>query len=321
MPKIHGRGPLILAERLVCTDDLENQHNTNPLVNPSDYKYDAPGIDLSANPNTLADWKDSDMVAYLLGQCGLTGRIDPINGILGVGRTLGTIAPDSFTWRRGSSALSFIEDLDKIGMNYRTYERLNGVIARTQTSPRAPFLNNRITFTEGADIFEDGTLNRSAIDEKNRVIVTGVDLGGGAESYVLVGTISNLPPGVLYETDTTNSPMIELSEQADVIGGAGISCQDVANYRQQEVSSEIVEITFSTWRDDALSPGDTIYANFPHLAGINQAMWCTGVQIIVEAGTSPSFTQKITARSVALRNRQGAPLLPFSLPFSLSVNP
>jgi hypothetical protein len=321
VPKIEARGPLILAERIVCPDDLENVHNQNPTLLPSDYKYDAPGRDLSANPDTNADWTDADMVVWLLGQCGLTGRIDPTNGIGGTERILGAIFPEPFTWRRGASALSFMEDLDKGGPGFRTYERLNGIIARQQTSPRVPFNSNRITFTEGADIFEDATLNRSAIDEKNRVLVTGFDDGKYANSFVSVFAIDHLPPGVPFETDTTSSPMLEVATEADVIGGAGLSCEAVAAWRQQEVQSEIIEATFSTWRDDAISPGDTVYLNSPHLLGVNQTLWCTGVQITVEAGQTPSFTQRITARGVAARNRVQPPYLPFALPMRLMVNP
>lgn len=315
VPKMTGRGPLIVAERLVCPDDLQTDHRADPLANPADYKDDAPGIDLSANPDTDADWTDADMVTWLLGQANLTGQIDPTNGIGGTGRLLGTIAPEAFTWRRGTSALAFVEELDRVCIGFRTFERLDGLIARTLTSPLTPFLDNRVTFLEGTDLLEGATVNRAGKDERNRCVVTGFDDGTGAETFVGVAAIPNLPPGIDLETDTVTSPLIEVSNAADVVGGAGLSCEEVAAWRLDEVTREYIEITFPTWRDDVLSPGDTVYVNAPHLLGTNQTLWLKTLELAVAGGESVSFTQTLTCRGAAARDRGGA--LTASLPLSL----
>jgi len=323
--KLKGNGPLVLAQRMVVQADSEALHASltvaEALAIPS--KYDAPGIDMSANPDTNAPWTDADMVTWVLGQCGLAGRIDA-KGIGGTGHILGSLAFDQFVWRRGQSALSFIEDLEKVCLGFRTFEVLGGTIARANTSPRAPFELTVYTFLEGTDVGFDAaqaTLGWSALEIRNRAVVQGYDAGGGPEVAVVIGAVSTLPPGILYDSIELSSPMIENSFTAD--GGTGLACDEVANWLLAERAYPILEGPVPTWRDDPFSPGQVIYLNAPALA-VNQSMWLKAVEIRV---TSDSFTQTLTLKDRAQRDRAGnltissSPALPLTAPASMTVNP
>lgn len=303
--KIIGRGPLVLAQRVKVPEDDEADGTTSLTA-----EYEAPGIDMSLNPDTEAEWTDAEMVTWVLGKCGLAGRLGQIGG---VGRLLGSYAFDQFVWRRGQSGLEFLESLDQIALGQRTFERLGGQIVRAQTGFFAPFSQVEATFNEGADLLEGATLNRSAKDARNRVVVQGWDDGGGAMLAVETAGHPAPPPGVAWETEFLSSPLIELDEPA--IDGYGLSCREVAQWLIGEVSHTWIEATFPTWRDDPVSPGDVVYLNSPHLGPNNQSMWVKHVE--VEIDERGAFTQTLTLRAPAYWPGPGVAALAASLPVGL----
>lgn len=316
------KGPLIIADvARVPEDEYADQI---PYGLPAVAEYLAPGIDLSVNPDTGANWRDSDMVTWVLTKCGLASKIVFIGGI---GKYLGTIAFDQFIWRRGQSGLGYIEELDKIALGFRTYDTIAG-IRRTQTSPRTPFLDDRIDTNEATHLLE-GTVNTAQLAETaNRIVVTGMDYGGYPMVAVETAGHVSPPPGLAYITYPFSSPMIELDEP-DNVDNLGLSCREVAQWLIEEKNRRFYDVQIVTWQDNLFVPGNTVYVNAPHLAGpsigtwsgsgILQSMWIRRVD--TEIAENGAFTQRLHVRAADYYANDPAPTLPATLGLSMEVNP
>ncbi len=291
-PKLIGRGGLILADKLLATTDAYGDALLSPVTPQSWWDLASStgwvdGIDLTNGSS--AGQTDIQMITHILTLCGLAGRINFIGGQDTV--YLGTVAWDQFVWRRDQSGLSTIEMIDKM-FKYRTYENLAGQILRAATSSFAPFEYTIYTLNEGADIFAGSSITRDVQNIKNMVTVQGYDDGSGPFVYVAAGGVSILPPGVAYQTETLNSPLIEKTQRSD--SGGGISCEEVAQWMLNDLKYPMIEATIVTWRDEPFQPGMVIYVNAPHLLGINQSVWIKSVTIDVAPG---SFTQTLVVRA------------------------
>ncbi len=316
---IAGRGWLVIADRLRVPNDLWG--NFDMLVDPLAIaqKYDPPGIDMT---NNGAGQTDVQMINSVLATAGLTGRVGTIGG---KNYLLGTMvkAFEQFVWRRGQSALEYIEYLDGMFF-FRTYETPSGTINRQQVSQLVPpFYTLQYTLNENVDILDGATIQRDIEHIRNRVEVQGWDDGSGQNVFIGYTSASPLPPGIAYETENIASALIERTNYADP--GDGLSCEEVANWWLTELQNPMLQATVSTWRDDPFKPGDIVYLNCPHLLGVNQAMTLTHVECEV---TPTTFTQILTLRaqdyavfrggvpgnSVTL----GAPVLSMALPGQLS---
>lgn len=298
------RGHLVLADVVKVPEDEEAEQEGLPLV----AEYLAPGIDLSANPNTGAAWTDTDMVLWVLNKCGLGTKVIAIGG---TGQTLGTLAFDQFTWKRGQSGLQYIESLDQICLGYRTYDTVGG-IRRTLVSPRTPFLDNRIDVNEAGHLLAGSNTTVQLASTANRVVVTGMDYGGLAMVAIETDTHVAAPPGAAYVTHYFRSPMIELDEPDP--DGIGLSCREVAQWQLLEKNSKYFESNLVTWQDNLFTPGDTAYQNSPHMGGPNElSSFGEGVQQSLwirratgEIGADGSFTQRLNLRAVAYEDAGGA---------------
>lgn len=291
---LRGKGQLYLAERCVVPQDEEADLEGLPLA----AEYLAPGIDMSCHPTTYADWTDAQMVTWLLQQAGLGARIGLIQGNP---HLLGTQAFEQFVWRRGQSALSFIEELDRISCGFRTYESTNGLIYRVKASPNAPFDSTRVDINESIHILPGARIVKSTKDARSRFVVTGFDDGAG--QVVAVESIDHVapPPGVSVETMTFNSPLLERDEPGDTTDG--LSCREVAQWMAAEYGQAMFEATVPTWLDHPFVPGALAYLNSPRLAGVMQTLWVRGIEIDV---TPNSFTQTLTLRGAYAGNQSWA---------------
>lgn len=275
------KGHLHLAELTKVPDDEDADLEGLPLA-PD---YQAPGIDLSLNPDTLAEWSDADMVAWVLGQAGLTSYLSDIGG---TGRILGSYAFEQFWWRRGQSALDFISQLDTVCLGFRIYEDASGLIHRREVTPRVPFLDNRIDLQEGLHVLSGCSVNRLTDHLANRVLVQGFDDGSGALRHARPVSASELPPGVPTRTEALSSPMLESETEGE---GIGLSCEAVSNWLADEVSEVKLEATVPTWRDDAFSPANTAYLNIAHPYVVQQSLWIRSVETSI--GRRQLFKQQL----------------------------
>jgi hypothetical protein len=236
----------------------------------------AEGTDLSIDPVTLLPWSDADMVLWVLAACGLD---EWIGGIDGTGRLLGTEVPEQFIWRRGQSALDFINQLDATCLGFRTYEDQDGYIWRKQILPNVPFVQpGVIDLYEALHILPGLEVKRLTDHLANKVIVQGFDDGSGALRHYLNVAADEIPAGVPTRTATLASPMIESELESE---GIGLSCEAVATWQADEVSQVKLEATVPTWRDDLFVPGATGYLNIVRPFFVQQSLWIRSIETSV----------------------------------------
>lgn len=285
-----GRGPLILAERQTVPSDEE----LDALAHPEwPVQYLAPGVDLSADPDTQLPWHDYDMVAYVLGFCGLTDRIDNIGGNP---HLLGTAAYDQFCWTRRESGLSCIEKLDLPSMGFRTYDAMpccvsdpTRTIRRTRVDMLPDVVTTKATFLEGRDLFAGSNMKRAPSLIKNCVRVEGWNDGGGPMLWVSMGAHPVPPSGIpnFLDTEYFSSPLIE---RDTVDWATGFSAKEMADWTLEQRIHDWREVTAETWRDDPITAGESLYVNSPRLGGsalaeCNQNFWVQAVEIKIAPGT------------------------------------
>jgi hypothetical protein len=341
-----GEGRLGIAKRLLCPEDealAEHDRVMEYLSTYGDFLVGTAGDPYSGDPfqeppagGTLdgsgsayaaiygtdpsvraegidfAGMTDVEIItAVLTTYCGLGARLGTIGGL---GRDLGTINPDGFVWKRGQSALAFIESIDAMSLGFRTFETLGGVIVRRFVSPRNPWTSSLSSLTRGVDILEGAGASRTIKDAKNRIIVEGWNDGVWKRVWQVLGAHPAPPPGITVDTFKISNPMIEL--QGDLNPTAGVSCREVAEYLFGERGHVIIEAQIPTWRDDSYAPGYAVSVTDPTL-GLAQSVWVRDVAYgLNEQG---EFTQKLTVR--ARLDVAVAPTLSMTLPASLKVNP
>lgn len=245
----------------------------------------AAGIDLS---NAGVGQSDQVIVAFLLFEAGLAAYHGTLGG---TGKTLGTVAKDQYVWPLGQSALSMIDAIDQISLGWRTFETAGGSIIRVQITA-SPGDTAAYSFVEGVDILSESTNQQSVMSISNAVNVTGYSPAGGtqfsfneqqANPYIINGV----------RVTTLASPLLESS----ATGGAGISCQEVADWLLPEVNRGLDTLTLATPRDDLIGPGTTIAVNSPRRLGLHQNLWVQRVDGSVDMN---GFTQRLTCVGAAL---------------------
>lgn len=252
----------------------------------TDMNNDPAGIDLSAGG---AGQTDQAIVAFLLHEAGLDAYVGALGG---TGKTLGTVATDQYRWPYGVRALDMIDQIDTISLGYRTFETFGGTIVRSQITAQ-PGATAAATFTEGVDMEAECTSDATIEDIYNEVQVTGYAPSGGTQfNYTLEQSNPYIPNGV--ETQQLSSPLLESS----TTGGAGISCQEVAEYLLPVVNRGLLGVTCQTPRDDVVGPGMTIAVNAIARLGVNQNLWVQGMHW--EYTQAGSFYQVFTCLGYAL---------------------
>jgi hypothetical protein len=258
----------------------------------------------------LADWGHYDevMVATILFICSLTpgwspcGEDHPV-AIEGTSRLLGTInGGKGFNWSKGSTAMSFIDELDQI-TGYRTFDTSSGTIVRQQirTAPSTP----NYTFTEGVDI-SSATISDSTSGASNKVMVTGWNGDKTDREYSASATSTALMIGgsQWYIPTEISSAMIENATESVVVTGShywsasyvhGLSCEFVANWQLAELNVRRQTITLETPRADLIEPGMTVLVIAPSRLGTatsGHAYWVQ--QVDTQYARDGKFSQVLT---------------------------
>jgi hypothetical protein len=272
------------------------------------------GVDLSDGG---AGQTDVEMIALILDRCGLTAKVGSLGGLP---HTLGTQARDQFVWRRDQTALAAIGRIDDVSLGYRTID-VPGTISRQLVGPRTPGSISTISLTEGVDVLAGASIDDPREGTANRVTVSGWDNRQGTRVVSATGGSPEvLPSGLLYQTKTYNSELIEKTWLADV--GEGLSCEEVALWHLREDSISWRRLTLATWRDDEISPGDQINVTLPHMAGGGY----TGVAW-VESVRGSLDRLKVWRQDLTLVIRADTPVEALlgqatsTLPMSLAINP
>jgi hypothetical protein len=88
------------------------------------------------------------------------------------------------------------------------------------------------------------------------------------------------------------SPLIEKSAVADT--GDGVACEAVAQFLLAEYNCVLDTLEFSTPRDDALGPGQTIHLYSPRLGitDADQHYWLQRLEVTLDE--RGAFTQRLT---------------------------
>lgn len=267
------------ALELVCTGTLAYAAEWAPNV---DLAYDtSTSTFIELEQDETADGyfgiDDATLVATaLLIVPGVTFTLADIGG---TGITLGTDAPDAFTWRAGTSAWSYIQQLDRATL-YRTYQAQDGTIRRIQMIGH-PNSTPDFTFTD-VDVLDNSTGDRSTEQTRNAVRVFGYDYGDGG------GPVQGFAAGAFGDLDGTGPNQWRLSEfHSNLIengldeggipsGYGGLDAQVIAAAILGDTLKEFVEAQVYSWRDDTHGPGLTCQLNCLNRLAIGEPMWVQG---------------------------------------------
>lgn len=195
----------------------------------------------------------------------------------GTGITLGTEAPEAFNWKKGVSAWSYIQALDRATL-YRTYQQRDGTIRRVQMIGHPHDGTEDFTLAP-QHVLDGSTGNRDTERTRNAVIVTGHDYGDGG---LVLGTAFgiNTPQGDGSDPATRfpeefSSDLIEDGNDEDGVpmGNAGLNAQDNADLVIHDVNKEFVEAEIQSWRDDTHGPGLTCLLDMLSRMAIGELMF------------------------------------------------
>jgi len=223
---------------------------------------------------TLTDLTSGPATDQAIAQAVLTIAGVPFSSsnIGGTGIVRGTSAAIAYTWRKGESALEYLNRLSKASLGYKMIETTNGAVFRTQVLG-TPSGSPDFTLTEGVDIFEGAHTQIETFDTYSAWSVTGFDYGDG------LGAVSYSNPGVLpagVVPYAFSSEMIESATDADLRGG--ISAQTVCAYVQGESNRPITKVTgLQTPRDDLFGPGQIHQINSALLGLSGVKLWVLAV--------------------------------------------
>lgn len=214
--------------------------------------------------------------------------------IQGVGKKLGKSAENDLLWEQRQDALSRIQDIDAIGLGYKTYSLTSGRIAR-RFIPLIPTINYVHHFQEGVDIL-DGSTTMTRIDPSNQILVEG--------------------DGVKSKKNKTNdkqqwrtSPYwtklkllrVELTD-ADYF-----STEEVAAFLAEKLGKWLIKVSFATHIDTFFQTGESVKITSDRLELDGQVFWVQSVT----RHTSPDsgeFTQTFTCVSELMRRGAQRPL-------------
>jgi hypothetical protein len=199
----------------------------------------------------------------------------------GTGVTLGVSAPEVFNWLPGTSAWTYIQQLDRVTL-YRTYQTHDGTIHRVQMIGH-PSLADPPDFTlTPEDVLADSSASRNTEQTRNAALVRGHDYGDGAGPVLGLALGSNDLPNqgdaadpALRHPEEFSSDLIEDGNDEDgaAAGWTGLNAQDIADAILNDVNKEFVEASIRTWRDDLHGPGMTCLLNTQERLAINEPMW------------------------------------------------
>jgi hypothetical protein len=229
--------------------------------NPTDPEDpDEPGISLVGGG---AGATDRAQVIDLLTRAGL-GSWFSAGQIGGNPHLLGTEAGDDalgskaqFVWKKGQSAMAYIEELDKVSRGFRTFGiAATGMIVRRQISAVPVSGTRPITFTEGVDIFKGARATHTTTDAFNACIFEGYDDGTGKIRAFASAAHPHPRPGQALRIYRKSSPLVEQQSAGDPT--KGFDADSLAIYYVQEKNHIKLRSTFTTPRDDYVEGGLTV---------------------------------------------------------------
>lgn len=199
----------------------------------------------------------------------------------GTGVTLGTEAPEAFDWKAGTSAWTYIQEIDRATL-YRTYQTMDGTIRRVRMIGHPHNGTEDFTLAEG-DILEGSIGSRDTERTRNAVTVGGHDYGDGLGPVLGFASGTNGFQGDGADPDFRRaepfaSDLIEDGNDVDgtALGLGGIDAQDIADAIINDVNKEFVDADILSWRDDTHGPGLTCLLDAFDRLHINESMWVQG---------------------------------------------
>lgn len=291
---------------------------------------DAP-LTATVNPATL-----DGICKLVLNLCGITVAMvtDGVTGhstILGTGQVLGTVAVQDYLWSQGENGLSYLQRIEEIALGYRSFDVMDGTIARKMVStviglitawssvtayvignmvsqggvnyicilgntnqlpPNATYWKVLVTFTEGVDIFS-GKSPRSVLPLRNGVLAQGYTESNGSNHTSARSLASTYVPTPpgTIWQDLT-SRLMECTNPLDIALGVGISCYSAAGWLLNELNQLQVKLDMETFREDLISPGDIVAIAAPTRLNLaTTPLWVQHVDVSVS--DKGAFTQRL----------------------------
>jgi hypothetical protein len=192
--------------------------------------------------------------------------------IAGRGVTLGTEAPEILDWKAGTTAWSYIQNIDRATL-YRTYQDRLGTIRRVHMIGH-PDLTPDFTLAN-QDILEGASGDRNTEQTRNNVRVIGHDYGDGLGPVAGTATATVIP-GVPDRWEEFQSDLIESGVDPDDgswDGNGGLRADTIAGEVLPDVDKEFVEASVPSWRDDTNGPGQTCQLDCLDRLAIGEPMW------------------------------------------------
>jgi hypothetical protein len=196
----------------------------------------------------------------------------------GTGVTLGLAAPEAFNWQPGTSAWSYIQQLDRATL-FRTYQTHDGTIYRVQMIGH-PSSNPEDFTLANQDVLDGSSASRNTEQTRNAARVVGHDYGDGAGPVLGLALGNNDFQGdaadpALRHPEDYSSDLIEDGNDEDgaPAGWGGLNAQDIADAILNDVNKEFVEASVRTWRDDLHGPGQTCLLDTLDRLAIGEPMW------------------------------------------------
>jgi len=218
---------------------------------------------------------DQEIIQFVLDQVPNVsydaGNID------GTGVTLGTSAPSAFDWKAGTTAWSYIQELDRATL-YRTYQDRTGEIRRVRMIGH-PNSTEDFTLAPG-DMLDGSSASRDTERTRNAVEVRAHDYGSGAGPFLGSAYGSNSFQGdgadpAKRHVEVFDSDLIESGN--DALGNpfdlGGLVADDIAATILPDVDKEFVEAGIPSWRDDTHGPGLTCLVNALDRLRVEEPMW------------------------------------------------
>lgn len=289
------------------------------------------GLDLTGSAGDHHGETDQGYIYVLFKLCGLTPDVAidtsgdivvaasgdyPALDLKGTGILMGGNQPTdqgygahgAFLMRYGETSFDWIQRIDAISLGYRTFDSIDGKIARYLISA-IPSGAPDFEFIEGVDI-ERATLSDTFLDAKDYVAVAGYADGvsesdsahvhhqhyeaRGFNPYFYYGESGTF--GVVPVALSITSPMLERSVASDP--GQGITCQQVAEWLLAENNVRRLSVPLITPRGDAIKPGDTIRIHSPYMLGLTSHLfWVQDVALQLDE--TGRFQQTLTGIGVA----------------------
>jgi hypothetical protein len=197
---------------------------------------------------------------------------------------LATVDPHPLMWKHNFTARQQIDELHKVSVGRRLFESVGGDIYFFQIIGR-PRSTADLEFTQGIDVFASVESTRTIRDARNWISVSGYAQDAvEANRIISEGWAPNTfqPEGVYYPGEPVQSEWVQTTDHADAL----------RDYWSQELSRELVKISYPTYRDDPIGPGQTHALLFPGVH-VTEPAWCRGVSISVRAGKFRQYVRSL----------------------------